>query len=196
MAEGGKGTRHNRRGQPALFPSTRLTENDLRFVDRYMLHANGTRAAKEAGFSEANASAIAYQLLRKTLVRNEIDRRRALLRERFAVDLEKLVLEAAKIAFLDPREAYDEKGQLLAPHELPAHVASAVSALEVDELKERIGSELQVVGLTKKLKFWSKNDALTLLARIHGYLNDSLRHEVGKSWEEVLRGMREEGAAR
>lgn len=52
-----------------------LTPRQKEFVRCYVQHFQGSRAAREAGYSEHTASRMAYQLLRTPHVRQELDRR-------------------------------------------------------------------------------------------------------------------------
>lgn len=182
-----KGERNNAAMQPALFPSARLSVRDLNFIERYMLHGNAARAARETGSPEKNSAQIARGFLEKTLVRQEVERRRALLRQRFEVSSQRVIEEYARIAFADPREAFDAQGNLLPPQELAEHVAAAIASVETEESSDEKGAPRP--GRTRKLKFWGKTDALRDLARILGVFKDSLRHEAGESWQDLLRAM-------
>lgn len=186
---GPRKNRTNARNQEALFPSARLSHRNLLFIDRYLIHGNATRAAIEAGFSEKTASDIGSKTLRKTLVKQELTRRQAELRERFAVTQEKVIEHLARIAFNDPREAFDAQGNLLPIHELQAHVASAIASVETEENVKRIGDVEVKTGTTRKLKFWSKTEALRDLGRFLGLFTDRTEHSADGSWENVLRAM-------
>lgn len=45
------------------------------FIERYLLHFNASRAAREAGYSEKTANVIGYEILTKPYIKNVIDRR-------------------------------------------------------------------------------------------------------------------------
>jgi len=62
----------------ALAPEIKreLTEKQRAFVEHFILCGNGSEAARKAGYSQKMANRIAYQLLRKPLVKQEIDRAR------------------------------------------------------------------------------------------------------------------------
>ncbi|HEY1024043.1 MAG TPA: terminase small subunit [Sphingobacteriaceae bacterium] len=53
----------------------KLTLKQRRFIDEYMVDFNGTRAARDAGFSKNTAAEIAYEYLRKPHIKAEVDRR-------------------------------------------------------------------------------------------------------------------------
>lgn len=54
-----------------------MTDKQQRFVDEYMVDLNATQAAIRAGYSPKTAEVIGNQLLKKTLVSNEILKRKA-----------------------------------------------------------------------------------------------------------------------
>lgn len=54
-----------------------MTDKQRRFVDEYMVDLNATQAAIRAGYSPKTAEVIGNQLLKKTLVSNEILKRKA-----------------------------------------------------------------------------------------------------------------------
>lgn len=54
-----------------------MTDKQQRFVDEYMIDLNATQAAIRAGYSPKTAEVIGNQLLKKTLVSNEILKRKA-----------------------------------------------------------------------------------------------------------------------
>ena len=54
-----------------------MTDKQQRFIDEYMIDLNATQAAIRAGYSPKTAEVIGNQLLKKTLVSNEILKRKA-----------------------------------------------------------------------------------------------------------------------
>jgi len=59
--------------KPESVPKSYDTRRVKVFVQRYLVHLNGTKAAIEAGYSAHSASVIAYELLQKLEVRAAID---------------------------------------------------------------------------------------------------------------------------
>ena len=60
----------------------KLTPKQERFIDEYLIDLNATAAAKRAGYSEKNAEKIGHQLLEKTRVAAEVEKRKQKRRER------------------------------------------------------------------------------------------------------------------
>ena len=77
----------------------KLTEKQKRFVAEYLVDLNATAAAKRAGYSEKSASRIAIELLNKTQVSEEIQKRRGELQSKLKITQETVLQELAAIAF-------------------------------------------------------------------------------------------------
>jgi len=140
-------------------------QRKLRFVEAFLANGeNVAKAAVEAGFSPRSAPQSGWRLLKQASVREEIDRRRAIVLDKFKLTTERVYQEIARLSFSDPRAFYHPDGRLKAIHELDDDCAATIASLEVDE----IGSGENVVGVTKKLKQWDKNSALDKAAKILG----------------------------
>jgi phage terminase small subunit len=156
-----------------------MTEKELRFVEEYLVDLNSARAARAAGYSEASAANIAYQLLRKPRVKAAIEAAQRERSERTGVTADQVINELARIAFADIGAAFDEDGNLKPLHELPEDARRALSGVETDELFEGRGEERAKVGVVRKIKFWDKTRALELLARHFGVLGKQGESEGG-----------------
>ncbi|KAB7730150.1 hypothetical protein F5984_13285 [Rudanella paleaurantiibacter] len=59
--------------EPSNTPAPKkLTPKERKFVERYALHLNGARAAREAGYSEATAKETAYENLTKPHIKEAL----------------------------------------------------------------------------------------------------------------------------
>lgn len=166
------------RGKPA--PDSPLTEKQLAFVERYLVHFNGTQAAIEAGYAKTRAAVTASELLAHPAVQHHLSSRRRAVRDEIRVeaglDRQRIILELARIAFFDIRQIYDEGGALRPPHEWPDDVAAAVSSLET---LEQIGPKGEMLGLVRKIKQESKLAALDKLMRHLGMYEQDNRQQGG-----------------
>jgi phage terminase small subunit len=147
----------------------------VEFAYAYMrFNRNGLRAAVSVGVPKASAHTQAYEWLKEPEVKAIIKVEEGRLRERFHVDIDKIVGEMAKLALFDPREVLNDQGALLPPGDWPDHAAMAISGIDTDEIKERNEEGASVVvGYTKKLRFWSKTSVLdNLLRHVGGYEKD------------------------
>lgn len=82
----------------------KLTGRQLKFVNEYMKGISAREAAVRAGYSAKTASEQGYQLLQKTSVKTELDRRRKIMEEKTGYTVQKWRDELLEI-----REALSEK---------------------------------------------------------------------------------------
>lgn len=92
---------------------------------------------------------------------------------------ERYLKELRDIALVDVRQLFKEDGGLKDPTEWPANLGAAVASIEVDELFEGVGRDREKIGFTKKVRFWSKVQALESLCKNLGILSDvKVEHHV------------------
>lgn len=75
-----------------------LTERQKRFVDEYLIDLNATQAAIRAGYSEKTAYRIGAELLQKTSVAEQIEKRKAARVRRTEITQDFVLTELMKIA--------------------------------------------------------------------------------------------------
>lgn len=81
------------------------------------------------------------------------------------ITVDRTLKEYERLAFLDPRELYDDEGRLLLPHKLPADVAAAVAGIDL----EQVYNEDTGITTTKaKIKFHNKQPILRDLSQVFG----------------------------
>ena len=148
-----------------------LTDRQRAFIDEYLLDLNATKAAVRAGYAPSHASNAGFDLRKHPLVSAEIARRQAERAQHSHITEQQVLLEIARLAFNDPRQAFDANGALLPVQDWPDNLAAAVASVKVLESKSADGS---VVGEVKEIKFWDKGKQLELAARHLGLLKDRL----------------------
>ena len=141
-----------------------LTNKQKAFVKEYLVDLNATQAAIRAKYSKKTAGAIGEENLKKPdiakAIQAEMDKRS----KRTEITADKVLQELAKLGFADIRNVFNEHGQLLPIHMLPAEVAASISSIEV--VTTRIpGSDPVEVEHTSKIKFWDKRGSLELLGK-------------------------------
>lgn len=150
------------------------------FVDEYLKDFNGKQAAIRAGYSPKTAEVQASRLLTVVKVREAVESRRTALTEKAGVTVERIIEEYARLAFLDPAEAFDKEGKLIPVCDMPEDVRRAVGGLDVVEMaggmKVDSDGASHVPMYTKKLKFWDKKGALDSLAKIKGMFVEKVEH--------------------
>lgn len=155
------------------------------FIDEYLLHLNASKAYKAAhpDCTESTARTEGSRWLADPNIQEKIYAAKAERAKRTRVTQDRVVTELARIAFLDPRGAFTDKGDLLQPHKLPTKVARAVKGIDVSV----IGLDDQAVGLTKKVRFESKVRALEVLLEHVKEENQKAADSQPFSWVDLIK---------
>lgn len=136
------------------------------FVQHYVA-TGGSRgqAAKLAGITLATAR----NLLNDIEATNRIRFLNAQQFQHVGVSAEKVKKELADIAFQSANDLFDDDGNLIAINDLPDHVASTITQVEVEVrdklVKDEDGNPTVETVILKKIKRADKLAALTLFAR-------------------------------
>ena len=131
----------------------RLSPKQKLFVDEYLIDLNASAAARRAGYSPKWINANVQRTLQNTAIQAEIQKRMAARSERTAVTQDRVILEYARLAFLDPRKFFDENGRLISIHKLSEDVAAAIAGIDVKRLvvgEDEAPAELVKIKLTDK----------------------------------------------
>jgi phage terminase small subunit len=165
-----------------------LTPKQRQFVDEYLLDLNGTQSAIRAGYSKKNARIIAAQNLSKLNIQAVLREAMKKREQRTQVKADKVLKEAAKLAFSDIRQVFKlEDFELISPHELPDDVAPAVASVKkkVKVFRDKDGNTTEFV--TWEYSFWDKNKALDKLFRHLGLYNDKLKLDADDELKALLK---------
>jgi len=106
--------------------------------------------------------------------------------------IQSILNELKDIAFADLREAYDEHGNLLAPHLLPPNIAKVIQAIETEELYEGQGPNRENIGTAKRIKSWDKLRALELLGKNLSMFKEQVEHSGELTLEQLVLGSMKE----
>jgi len=112
-------------------PKSALTPRQQRFVEEYVKCPNGAAAARAAGYSEATAKVIAYELLRRDDIRRavreheEVDERMRGEERRYVLNSLRELTELSR----KPVALLDRRGKKIG--QKPADGATAVAALKL-----------------------------------------------------------------
>lgn len=125
-----------------MFPSTVLTAKQARFIDEYLVDANGTQAAIRAGYGAAGARVAAYRLLTNVAVSSAIEARQRADAIRLSMERETVLaqlLEAVQMARVQMNPAgmvagLREIGKLMGLY-APERVKVAVDAADAMRLR-------------------------------------------------------------
>lgn len=141
---------------------------DLRheiFVREYLIHFNASEAARAAGYSPDSAGSIGHELLKKPEIQTRLADAASTRVRKLDITGDRILMEVARIAFVDLARAYDPEGNLLPLNRIPEDVRRAIAAVDVFEEFLGRGYDKAKIGHTKKLKLHDKLKALELLGR-------------------------------
>lgn len=165
-----------------------LNKKQLRFVDEYLIDLNGKQAAIRAGYSPRTAEMQASRLLSKDKVKAAVQERMDKRSERTEITQDRVLKEIARIAFLDIRQAFNERGELLEIPDMPEDVARAIGGMDVSRYTEK--GEDGGTETTKKIKLIDKKGALELLGRNLKLFTDQTQITfVGDSMKKAMMDM-------
>lgn len=116
-----------RKGKDHLTPSERLFISNL-LADPDM---DGATAVINSGFNVKNPEQKARTLRAKRHVRDEIEKRIRTRQKRVDIRTDQVIQELANMAFANPQELFDGGGNLRPFEKLPAHLAKAVTNIEI-----------------------------------------------------------------
>lgn len=153
----------------------RLTPRQERFVQEYLVDRIARRAAIRAGYSPASAQGIASDLLhRPKFVHVQVALREALREDaaRHEELRERTLQELSRIAFADIADVLADDGSVLAIADIPEDARAAIAELRETEFLGQDGTPAK----TRKVRFWSKCEALTQLAKVTGLAVDRVEH--------------------
>jgi phage terminase small subunit len=141
-----------------------LNPRQRAFADGYLADGNATRSYMAAGYECKDgdvASAAAARLLATVKVAEYVSHRQRAIYERHKITSERILVETARIAFLDQGQALDDDGKFLRLDKMPEDVRRAIESVEMDEK-----------GNVLKVRFIGKKGALDLLGRHHRLWTD------------------------
>jgi phage terminase small subunit len=141
-------------------PYSQLTKRQRLFVDEYLASRTAAAAYVAAGYKGQDATACAWQLLKKPMVADAVIERRRQLLDDVGIRQERVILELGAIATADPRKLVDGLGEIVPVHLLDAQTAAAISSIEIEDVS--IGGR---VGKRYKYRFWDKPKALDKLGQ-------------------------------
>ena len=162
-----------------------LTEKEELFCQSYLIDFNGARAARDSGYSEDSARAIASENLTKPHIRARIQQLRAEMGKAFNISRERIAQEYARIAFSDLRKIFNDDGALKLPKDWDDDTTAAIAGVDTDELFEWIDGAKSRIGDTKKLKMSDKRAALDSLAKLMGYVAPTRQEITGADGKPV-----------
>lgn len=142
-----------------------MTKKQKRFIEEYLIDLNATQAAIRAGYSPDTAKSIGSENLTKPDIKAQIARAMAERSRRTGVNADRVVMELAKIAFVNANDVIDPKTATIKEGALPEDTA-AIQSVKVKTFGED--------GLEREIKMADKLKALELLGKHLGMFRDKL----------------------
>lgn len=162
----------------------KLTEKERIFCHQYIIDWNGSRAAKEAGYSEKTRAEIAHQNLTKLHITQYIDFIKNDLEKEAGISKLKNLNELSKIAYSSISHLHDTWVDLKEWEEIKENNPSCMAAVESIDTKTETkvynksgDNETDVEINYVKIKLYSKLQALDQINKMMGYnAPDKLEH--------------------
>lgn len=145
----------------------KTNKQDL-FVEEYLVDLNATQAAIRAGYSVKTAEQQGSRLLSNVKVQTKIAKAMAERSKRTGVNQDRVVLELAKIAFVNPSELIDTSTGKVLPGASPDDLACIQSVKVKRTTKGKNAIEEREVRVHDKIK------ALEKLGQHLGMWNDKI----------------------
>lgn len=142
-----------------------MTKKQKRFVEEYLIDLNATQAAIRAGYSPDTAKSIGSENLTKPDLQARIAKAMAERSKRTGVSADRVVMELAKIAFVNAGDVIDAETATLKPDAAREDTA-AIQSVKVKTFGED--------GLEREIKMADKLKALELLGKHLGMFKDKV----------------------
>lgn len=144
----------------------KLTEKQQRFVDEYLIDLNATQAAIRAGYSAKTARDIGCENLTKPNIQQTIAEQMAERSKRTGVNQDRIVLELAKIAFVNASDVINSDDATIKAG------ATADDTAAIQSVKVKVIPTKEGEGVEREIRLNDKLKALELLGKHLGMWND------------------------
>ncbi|HOV80812.1 MAG TPA: terminase small subunit [Bacillota bacterium] len=146
----------------------KLTPKQQCFVEEYLVDLNATAAAIRAGYSVKNAGKIGSQLLDKTRIKAAIDKALAARSRRTGINQDRVLLELAKVAFLNPTDVIN-MDEATIRGDANREDTATIASVKVKRIPTEAGDIVE-----REVKTYDKLKALELLGKHLGMFKDKL----------------------
>lgn len=148
-----------------------LTKKQKIFVDEYLIDLNATQAAIRAGYSTETAAVIGCENLTKPNIKSSIDKALAERSKRTGVNADRIILELAKIAFVNPTDVIN-MDEATVKGDANRDDTAAISSVKVKTIPTEDGNITE-----REVKTYDKIKALELLGKHTGMFTDKFKIE-------------------
>lgn len=143
-----------------------MTKKQKLFCEEYLIDLNATQAAIRAGYSPESARQSGADNMKNPYIRARIEKAMAERSRRTGVNAERVVLELAKIAFVNAGMVIDATDATLKTDAALEDLA-AIQSIKVKDMGD--------MGIEREIRMADKLKALELLGRHLGMFNDKIR---------------------
>lgn len=159
---------------PTDEPGPTLDDRQATFCREYICDFNASRAARAAGYAPGTVRGHAHALLQNVAIGREIDRLIRERAERTLVTADRVVLELAAVAFSSFDDyVITDAGELELADDADPLAARAVASVRKRKAPKGRG-DAPTDGFDTQFRLWNKLDALRLLMRHLGMLDQKL----------------------
>lgn len=166
----------------------KLTQKEAAFVREYLIDLNAAQAAIRTGYAPASANVTACKLMKKPNVKEAIDIAMAERSRRTGISQDRVLLELARMAFVNPLDIVGaDDGEL--KDGVNADDAVAIASIKVKTIPTDNGDIVE-----REVKMVDKIKPLELLGKHLGMFKDKLEVEIKGSIADRLKQARERRA--
>ena len=150
----------------------KLTAKQQRFVDEYLIDLNATQAAIRSGYSVKTANEQGARLLANVSVQEAIAKEMAERSKRTGINQDRVVLELAKMAFVNIDDVVDIKTGAVKEN------ASKDDLACIQSIKYKKSEGINGTSVEREVKIADKKSTLELLGKHLGMWNDKFNLTV------------------
>lgn len=158
----------------------RINERQKRFAREYVLCGSATEAAKRAGYKPENADVTGPRLLRNVGVRERVAKLRVIGEAAATKTHLDMIRRLEAIAYSDPRKLIK-----WGPAGITVQDCEGLSEEEAAMMAEA-GQTVSAEGGSIRVKAVDRLAAMTLLARLMGWIQDKTRVQIDQPVEVIL----------
>lgn len=149
----------------------KLSAKQQRFVDEYLIDLNATQAAIRAGYSTNTAKEIGCENLTKPNIANAIAKAQAERSKRTGVNADRILLELAKIAFVNPTDVINMTDATIRG-DANRDDTAAIASVKVKTIPTEDGDITE-----REIRTYDKIKALELCGKHIGMFTDKFKIE-------------------
>lgn len=157
-----------------------MSKKQDRFVEEYLIDLNGTQAAIRAGYSPKTANEQAARLLANVSIREKISKAMAERSRRTGINQDRVLIELAKIALVNPKHLIDFKNATVLERATEEDMA-AIASVKVKTIPGKGGEN----GIEREVKLYDKLRALELVGKHLGMFKDRVEVSGGLEAEKT-----------